>query len=124
MFSILLTVAIACSTGFVTTVSTSSGLAPGYVVITNAYGRLIFGKRSVVIFIKDTTPRINTSTIPTITVYGFFTLNFDNIYFSSSSQFPTDQSVLDEVYHTPETKKRPFQVFIKISYLSVDETPR
>ena len=36
MFLILLTVAIVCSTGFVTTSSICSGLAPGYVVITMA----------------------------------------------------------------------------------------
>ena len=51
---ILLVVAIDDSTGEVTTFSTSSGLAPGYVVITIAYGILILGKRSVVIFVNDT----------------------------------------------------------------------
>jgi hypothetical protein len=75
----LLTVAIEASTGFVTTISTVSGLAPGYGVITMTYGRLILGKRSVDILVKDTTPRTITKITATRTVYGFLTLNFPNI---------------------------------------------
>ena len=46
----LLIRSIACSTGSETAFSTSSGLAPGYVVITSAYGNSIFGRKSVLIF--------------------------------------------------------------------------
>ena len=82
-FSILVTVAMDCSIGFVTTVSTVSGLAPWYVVITIAYGRSMLGRRSVFIFVNETTPRIRTNTTATTTVYGFFTLKRASILFSS-----------------------------------------
>ena len=80
MLLMLLMVAIEDSTGFVTTISTVSGLAPGYVVITITYGKLILGKRSVVIFINETKPKIITIITATNTVYGFLTLPFDNIF--------------------------------------------
>ncbi len=70
------------SSGFVTTVSTVSGLAPTYVVIIITYGKLIFGNKSVVILVKDTTPNTSTIITDTNTVYGFFTLNFEIIRLS------------------------------------------
>ncbi len=69
-------VAIAASIGAVTSLSTSSGLAPMSVVTTITYGRLMSGSKSVVILVNATTPSTMTSTTPTSTVYGFFTLNF------------------------------------------------
>ena len=64
----LLILAIACSTGFVTADSTSSGLAPGYVVMTIAYGNSISGKRSVLILRNDKNPKTSISTTATNTV--------------------------------------------------------
>ena len=80
-------VAIDCSTGFVTVVSTVSGDAPWYVVITIAYGSSILGSKSVVIFVNDTIPKMITSTTATMTVYGFFTLNFEIIFLPFSHFF-------------------------------------
>ena len=78
-------VAMDASTGAVTSDSTSSGLAPISVVMTKAYGRLISGSRSVVILVRDTAPNTMTKITPTITVYGFFTLNFDSTLFCPST---------------------------------------
>ena len=74
MFFTSLTVAIDCSIGFVTVVSTFSGLAPTYVVIISAYGKSILGNKSVVIFVKEIKPNIITKITATNTVNGFFTL--------------------------------------------------
>ena len=49
------------SRGSVTTDSTFSGLAPGYVVNTSKYGRFTSGSRSSCIFVMLTTPRISTA---------------------------------------------------------------
>ncbi len=69
-----LTVDTTCSIGFVTDISTFSGLAPGYCVSTIAYGRSILGNKSVFISKKDTIPSINTITTATATVNGLLTL--------------------------------------------------
>ena len=74
----LLILAMACSTGSDTARSTSSGLAPAYVVITRAYGSSILGSRSVLIFRKDRNPNTKTITTATSTVSGRLTLYFDN----------------------------------------------
>ncbi len=94
MLWILLTVAMLASTGWVTAISTVSGLAPGYVVMIITYGRLILGSRSAVILVKDTTPRTMANTTPTNTVYGFFTLNFDII-------MPPTASISQKCFYIP-----------------------
>ena len=74
MFFTLLTVAIDCSIGFVTVVSTFSGLAPTYVVRTNAYGKSILGSKSVVMFVNEINPNKIIKITATNTVNGFLTL--------------------------------------------------
>ena len=79
------TVASPCSRGFVTEVSTSLGVAPGYVVITTTYGRSMLGIRSGVIPSRETTPSAIIITITTKTVIGFFTLYFGILIMSPLS---------------------------------------
>ena len=47
----------------------------------------MLGSRSVVIFVNDTIPKMITSTTATMTVYGFFTLNFEIIFLPFSYFF-------------------------------------
>jgi len=75
MFSTPGTVRAFCSTSD-TSLSTRSGLAPGYTVTTIRYGVLTSGSRLVCIFVMATKPRISTITTATSTVNGFLTLNF------------------------------------------------
>ena len=84
MFFKLSTVARLCSRGLVTVASTSSGVAPGYVVITTTYGRSMLGSRSGVIPSTDTIPSAITMTTTTKTVNGFFTLNLSIYLFALS----------------------------------------
>ena len=72
--SMPLNVETADSSGFVTIVSIFSGLAPGKEVYITTYGKSIFGRRSVVMFVNDITPRIMTRMTIIITVSGLFTL--------------------------------------------------
>ena len=81
IFFIPLVVAKVFSKGLVTPVSTFSGLAPGYVVITITYGKFKLGNKSVVIFVNEIPPNNNIIITATTTVNGFFTLNFDNKFF-------------------------------------------
>ena len=78
MLFMLFSVAMLCSTGFVTTVSTCSGLAPAYVVTTTTYGRFTSGSRSGVMRVNATTPKRITSTTATNIVSGFLTLNLSS----------------------------------------------
>jgi hypothetical protein len=68
------------SSGCVTMLSTSVGLAPKYGVITILTGIFIFGNKSVVILVNDTTP--NNATIITAikTVIAFSTENFAKFF--------------------------------------------
>ena len=43
----------------------------------------MLGSRSVVIFVNDTIPKMMTNMTATMTVYGFFTLNFEIIFYLS-----------------------------------------
>ena len=72
-------VASCCSIGLVISDSASSGLAPGYVVMTITYGVLIFGNRSGVILVRAITPNTMTMTTATNIVNGFLMLNFESI---------------------------------------------
>jgi hypothetical protein len=79
----LLTVAIVFSIGFVTIVSTRSGLAPSYDVNITAYGRFISGKSAVESDVTDITPNAATMSSAIITVTGLLTLNFGMFIYSS-----------------------------------------
>ena len=59
-----------------TSLSTRSGLAPGYTVTTIRYGVFTSGKRLVCMLLMDTKPSISTMMTATRTVNGFLTLNF------------------------------------------------
>ena len=76
-------VASPCSKGCVTVLSISSGVAPGYVVITTTYGKSMLGSRSGVIPRTDTIPSAIMITTTTNIVIGFFTLNFGIIFLFS-----------------------------------------
>ena len=71
-----LTVPVPLSTSSVISFCTFSGDAPGYVVTIIIYGKFIFGRKSVVILVKLTTPSTSTIKTATSTTNGFFTLNF------------------------------------------------
>ena len=68
-----------------TSLSTRSGLAPGYTVTTIRYGVLTSGRRFVCIFVIDTKPRISTMITATRTVNGFLTLNFSIVSYRFSA---------------------------------------
>ena len=81
------TVSAFCSTSE-TSVSTRSGLAPGYTVTTIRYGVLTFGSRFVFILVIDTKPSISTMMTATSTVNGFLTLNFSIFSYRFSAAPP------------------------------------
>ena len=71
-----------------TSVSTRSGLAPGYTVTTIRYGVLTSGSRFVFILVIDTKPSISTMMTATSTVNGFLTLNFSILSYRFSAAPP------------------------------------
>ena len=87
IFSTPGTVSAFCSTSE-TSVSTRSGLAPGYTVTTIRYGVLTFGSRLVFILVIDTKPSISTMMTATSTVNGFLTLNFSILSYRFSAAPP------------------------------------
>ena len=86
MVSTPATVPSAFSITSATSLSTRSGLAPGYTVTTMRYGVLISGSRLVCMWLRATKPSSSTMTTPTRTVNGFLTLNFSisSYHFSCS----------------------------------------
>ena len=84
IFSTPGTVSAFCSTSD-TSLSTRSGLAPGYTVTTIRYGVLTSGSRFVCIFVMATKPKISTMITATRTVNGFLTLNFSIISYRFSA---------------------------------------
>ena len=76
MVSTPATVPSAFSITSATSLSTRSGLAPGYTVTTMRYGVLISGSRLVCMWLRATKPSSSTMITPTRTVNGFVTLNF------------------------------------------------
>ena len=94
-----------------TSLSTRSGLAPGYTVTTIRYGVLTSGSRFVCIFVMATKPRISTMTTATSTVNGFLTLNFS----ISPYRFPTG-------YKVPGSCSRPREYYT-ITFLLYTHAP-
>ena len=99
MFSTPGTVRAFCSTSD-TSLSTRSGLAPGYTVTTIRYGVLTSGSRLVCIFVMATKPGISTITTATSTVNGFLTLNFSIFPTVSLPCAAAPQSSPQRVVHT------------------------
>ena len=99
MFSTPGTVRAFCSTSD-TSLSTRSGLAPGYTVTTIRYGVLTSGSRFVCIFVMATKPKISTITTATSTVNGFLTLNFSIFPTVSLPCAAAPQSSPARVVHT------------------------
>ena len=94
------TVSEFCSTSE-TSLSTRSGLAPGYTVTTIRYGVFTLGSRFVSIFVTATKPRIRIMTTATSTVNGFLTLNFSIFSYrfsalpqSRTAAFPAGKATL------------------------------
>ncbi len=63
--------------------STFSGEAPIYVVVTIKYGKFILGSKSAVIFENDIIPNIITIITPTNTVKWFLYAKFRHYYIHS-----------------------------------------